>query len=63
MPIFMGFGGVLEMELRPGLQKVRFCCYLLHLSQVQRLKKEPRFGPMVGTCFVKKTKNGAPEMS
>ena len=46
------------MEPRPGLQKVRFCYYLLHLSWVQRLKKGPHFGIILGICFLKKTKKG-----
>ena len=44
------------MGPRPGLQKVRFCYYLLHLSEVQRLKKGPHFGVILGTYFAKKTK-------
>ena len=46
------------MERRPGLQKMIFWYYSLHLSEVQRLKKGPRFGPILGTCFPKKTKKG-----
>ena len=56
---FLGVSeGLLKMEPHPGLQKERFCYYLLHLSEVQRLKKGPHFGPILGTCFVKKTKKG-----
>ena len=54
--------GVLKMKPRPRLQKVRFCNYLLHLSWVQRFKKGPRFGAILGTYFVKKKrKKGVPE--
>ena len=57
--LFLGVSeGVLKMEPRPGLQKVRFCNYLLHLSKVQRLQKGPCFGPILGTSFVKKAKKG-----
>ena len=56
---FLGVSdGVLKTDPRPGLQKVRFCYYLLHLSEVQRLKKGPHFGVILGICFVKKTKKG-----
>ena len=43
---------------RPGVQKVRCCHCLLHLSWVQGLKKGPRFGTILGSCFPKKTKKG-----
>ena len=56
--IFGGPGGELKMELRPGLQKVRFCCYLLHLSQVGRVQKRPSLGTVLGTRLVKNTKKG-----
>ena len=56
--IFRGLGGEHKTELRPGFQKVRFCCYLLHLSQVGRLKKRPSLGTILGTGFVKNTKKG-----
>ena len=49
------------MELRPGFQKVRFCCYLLHLSSVGRLKKRPSLGTILGTGFTKKRKKRVPE--
>ena len=44
-----------------GMQKVRFCCYLLHLSQVGRLKKRPSLGTILGTGFAKKWKKGFSE--
>ena len=46
--IFGGLGGELKMELRPGLQKVRFWYYLVHFSQVGRLKKRPSLGSFLG---------------
>ena len=56
------FSGVLhgaqKRGPRPGVQKVRCCCYLLHLSWVQGLRKGPRFSSILGTCFPKKTKKG-----
>ena len=51
------------MDLHPGSQKVRFCYYLLHLSQVVRLKKRPSLGTILGTGFAKKTKNGGSKKS
>ena len=54
--IFRVPNGVLKMVPRPGLQKVRFCYYLLHFSQVPGLKKGPRFGVILGISFPKKTK-------
>ena len=44
------------MDPHPGVQKVRFCNYLLHLSEVQRLKKGPRFGSILGPVLPKKKK-------
>ena len=39
-----------------GSQKVRFCCYLLHLSKVRRLRNGPHFGSCLKTRFAKNTK-------
>ena len=40
----------------PGSQKVRFCCYLLHLSKVRRLRNGPHFGSCLKTSFAQNTK-------
>ena len=39
-----------------GSQKVRFCCYLLHLSKVRRLRNGPHFGSCLKTSFAQNTK-------
>ena len=36
-----------------GSQKVRFCCYLLHLSKVRRLRNGPHFGSCLKTSLHK----------
>ena len=60
--IFRGLGGEHKTELRPGFQKVRFCYYLLHLSQAGRLKKRPSLGTILVSGFVKKRKKGVPKI-
>ena len=40
---------------RSGSQKVRFCCYLLHLSKVRRLRNGPHFGSCLKTSFAQNT--------
>ena len=49
------------MELRPGLQTMRFWNYLIHLSQVGRLKKRPSLGKKRGPVLQKNEKKGVPE--
>ena len=51
------------MELRPGLQTVRFCYYLLHFSQVGRLEKRPSLGQFLGHVLGKTRKNGGSKKS
>ena len=53
--------GVLKTDPRPGLQKMRFCCYLLYLKLVGRLQKRPSLGTILGTRLVKNTKKGGSE--
>ena len=54
--LFLGVSeGVLKMDPHPGLQKVRFCCYLLHFSKVGGLKKEQILGTILGTIWETKS--------
>ena len=39
-----------------GSPKVRFWCYLLHLSKVRRLRNGPHFGSCLKTSFAQNTK-------
>ena len=42
-----------------GSQKLRFCCYLLHLGKVRRVRNGPHFGSCLGTSFAQNTKKWA----
>ena len=56
--VFMG-GPEMVPKTGPhsGSQKVRVCCYLLHLSKVRRLRNGPILGAVWGPVFYKIRKN------